>query len=55
MIMSTNYRIMESDDQPFHFLSFQPRQTLHTLTRDGDDAISSPGVVRQQIVIVVWH
>lgn len=55
MVMSTIHRIMKSDDQPFHFLSFEPRQTLHALTRNGDDAISSPGVVRQQVVIVVWN
>ena len=55
MMMSIIYRIMGSGDQPFHFLSFEPRQVLHTLARNGDDAISSPGVVRQQIVIVVWN
>lgn len=50
--MRTAYRPKVSD-LPLHLLSFKPRQSFDTLAGHGDDAISTLGIVRQEVVVVV--
>jgi len=41
-------------DIPFHPLSFEPSQAVDALSRNGDNTIASSGVVREQVIVVLW-
>lgn len=38
---------------PFHPLGFEPRQTVDTLSRDGDDTIAGTGVIGEQVIVIL--
>ena len=39
---------------PFHPLGFEPRQTIDTLSRNGNNTITSSSVVREQVIVILW-